>query len=614
MAVTPGLTHWWRMSPSEEVTGPFGTSYGSGLIDRISKTQGAYFNQSTTQGPTDDGDTAYDLPPNDTAQPLYTNVADTELIGPAFTFEGWFRSDDIGTPRILLEDVAQGGPDNGVALVREADGSLRAQIRSWSDPRRVDLRTPPLDLGTSWHHVALTRTDTEVAFYVDGTRVAEGPAEPITAAYSSYSWYIGSRPESYGPQPGEPPWWLASYGAWLGGIDEVATYDRALDAATIRAHARVGEDGRPPVTATSPPFGTTQAPTSIVRFVTEKGGSTFRCGLDGAPLTPCRQQLQMSNLAAGPHELRVQATDRFGLVETTPAILRFTVDTQLPHTLVLARLASDGDRLATLAMGSEKPTRGYECAPHRIGEPEFTLPGLSADFFFSRCGQGSVVERGTYYGVRAVDVAGNRDPVATRVVVPPRGEGFQGPESGLPTFAGARVEVGIVGEPPYENRAMPFQCRIDGAPWSGCPSAFRLPILHEGRHTLQARQRLPGTNVVMTTDELAMTVAASTADTTIVGMQMALVIERGKALSRRAPRLRFALNRPAAVRVEVVRGGKRLVKVVARGTVGPNVVKIPAQRLRGLATGRYALVVTARGSSGPIARQRLPLALVRPLR
>ena len=118
----------------------------------------------------------------------------------------------------------------------------------------------------------------------------------------------------------------------------------------------------------------------------------------------------------------------------------------------------------------------------------------------------------------------------------------------------------------------------------------------------------------MTTDELAMAVAPSTSDTTIVGLQMALVIERSKALSRRAPRLRLALNRPAVLRVEIMRRGKRLLKVVAAGAVGPNVVKIPAQRLRNLATGRYALVVTARGSSGPVAVQRLPLALVRPLR
>ncbi len=69
---------------------------------------------------------------------------------------------------------------------------------------------------------------------------------------------------------------------WSGGLDELAIYDRALDAATVHAHARAGEDGRPPVTRTLQPFAPLQSPSTRVTFVTEKGGSTFRCGLDGA--------------------------------------------------------------------------------------------------------------------------------------------------------------------------------------------------------------------------------------------------------------------------------------------------------------------------------------------
>ena len=78
--------------------------------------------------------------------------------------------------------------------------------------------------------------------------------------------------------------------------------------------------------------------------------------------------------------------------------------------------------------------------------------------------------------------------------------------------------------------------------------------------------------------------------------------------------MRFALNRPAVVSVELRRGVRRAIRVLAAGTTGPNIVKLPARRLAKLATGRYSLVVTARGSSGPVAMQRLPLALVRPLR
>jgi hypothetical protein len=55
------------------------------------------------------------------------------------------------------------------------------------------------------------------------------------------------------------------------------------------------------------------------------------------------------------------------------------------------------------------------------------------------------------------------------------------------------------------------------------------------------------------------------------------------------------------------------VKVVAQGVVGANTIKLPTRKLRSLPTGRYGLVIVARGTSGPVAVQRLPLALVRPL-
>ena len=155
---------------------------------------------------------------------------------------------------------------------------------------------------------------------------------------------------------------------------------------------------------------------------------------------------------------------------------------------------------------------------------------------------------------------------------------------------------------------------IDGAPWEACPAAFRLPILHAGRHTLQARQFVPGSSATVTTGEMVTTVAPSTLDTMIVGLQANLVIERGVALARRPVLVRLALNRPAALQVEIFRGRKRVVNVVARGTTGPNVVALASAQLKKLATGRYGLVVTARGTSGPAAVQRLPLAIVRPLR
>jgi len=583
VAATAGLRHWWRMAYSEEVSGfGGGVAYTSGLVDRITKTQGAYF-QPGGYGPTDDGDTAYESFVQ--SERLHTRLDDTNLQG-SFTFEGWVRPDDSGVARDILE--------SSVDLALEADGSLHARISSPYDARVVDLRTGPLGLTGRWHHVALTRTDERIAIYVDGTNVAEGPATPVLHGYAT-AFYFGG---SYGPNE-----------RWVGGLDELAIYDRALDASTIRQHARVGEDGVAPVTRTNPAFGALQTKTTTARLVTAKGGSTFRCGLDGAPLAPCSANHTMTNLAVGPHELRVQATDRFGLTELTPALLRFTVDTTRPNTIALVRVASDGDRHATVSMGSDKPG-GFQCSAF---EPSFAgFPSGSAfdDFSYYPCRPGDEVARGLVLRVRAVDVAGNRDPSPVSIAVPRLGQGFQGAETGLPTFAGARAEVGIVGQPPVD-RAAPYDCRYDGGSWTSCPAAFRLPIQHAGRHTLQARQRVDGTH--LTTRELPTTVSASTRNTTIVGLQMTLVLERSGALARRSPRVRLALNRPAVLRVDIMRGRKRLVKVVAKGSVGANSIKIPTRKLRSLPTGRYGLVVVARGTSGPVAVQRLPLALVRPL-
>ena len=110
-----------------------------------------------------------------------------------------------------------------------------------------------------------------------------------------------------------------------------------------------------------------------------------------------------------------------------------------------------------------------------------------------------------------------------------------------------------------------------------------------------------------------MNVEPSKSATMIVGLQANLITERGTALARRAPLVRFALNRPAAMTVELRRGARRVLRILADGRTGPNVVTLPGRRLAKLATGRYTLVVTARGWAASAA-QRLPLALVRPLR
>jgi hypothetical protein len=97
---------------------------------------------------------------------------------------------------------------------------------------------------------------------------------------------------------------------------------------------------------------------------------------------------------------------------------------------------------------------------------------------------------------------------------------------------------------------------------------------------------------------------------------MQLVVERSARLLRRAPRVRFALSHPAVTTVDVLRGRGRkpAIRVTLKGVTGPNIVKIPARRLKALRESRYTLRVTARGATGRTTVQRLPLAIVPPLR
>ena len=78
-----------------------------------------------------------------------------------------------------------------------------------------------------------------------------------------------------------------------------------------------------------------------------------------------------------------------------------------------------------------------------------------------------------------------------------------------------------------------------------------------------------------------MNVAPAKRNITIAGLQTALVIERSAALARRAPVLRLALNRAAAVRVEIVSGRKPVVDVRVQGAAGANVITLPTKALAG---------------------------------
>jgi hypothetical protein len=83
----------------------------------------------------------------------------------------------------------------------------------------------------NFHHLAITKNGSTIYFYLDGTGVLAGAYDPGFDFTSDVS--IGSRPDTGGPA-----------GCFLGLIDEVSFYNRALSASEIQSIFGAAEDGK----------------------------------------------------------------------------------------------------------------------------------------------------------------------------------------------------------------------------------------------------------------------------------------------------------------------------------------------------------------------------------
>ena len=583
VSTTAGLVHWWRLG---EASG--GTATWGFVGDARGVASGGFYGDLGVPGVVDDLDTAWQSQSPDTAYTTESYVSlgiPDDVLHGEFTYEAWYRPDDSGVAEALLSALLSSSAD-GVALVREADNALRAVITSSADPAHsVDVRTQPLALTPrSWHHIALTRAGGRIAIYVDGIARADQPATPVAFDRTGYTVMAGRQ--------------FGAYKGWRGGIDEIALYDRPLDAAAIDAHYRSGDDGSVPVARAEQPLTGTLAHSDLIRLRTDHAGASFRCSMDGAAYAPCGPEIPIQRLPDGEHVLAVLATSRTGVAQVTPTVLQFKTDVNVPGTLLVVRVDPDGDGRAIATFGSDGAT-AFQCRTRPLsGDPEAGWAPCSAPV---------EAPAGAQFQVRAIDDAGNKDASPASVPVPQRGGGFGfGPR--IPTFAGSRAEAYLAGEPVYSG----YQCRIDGRAWASCAQQWRLPILDSGRHAFQARQLLSSQGATIGAPPIVWTVGARAGEVAIAGLQMQLVIERSARLLRRAPRVRFALSRPAAVTVDVLRRGRApLIHVTASGRTGSNVVKVSARRLRALREGRYTVRLIARGAgAGPPMVQELPLAIV----
>jgi Concanavalin A-like lectin/glucanases superfamily len=193
---TPGLQSYWRL----------GEPSGTTAADATGRAPGSYVG-----APALGARGALPLDP-DTA--VRFDGIDDEVEAPggaaARTLEGWF--DWEGGVAVMRDSTAAGGwilaYDNAGRVAYRAGGTTFTTTRATADLR------------TGWHQVALTVSGGATAFYLDGALVHSGTGAGAT--------------------PAALPWHVMRNGTTTqyarGRADEVAVYDTALSAATIRDH------------------------------------------------------------------------------------------------------------------------------------------------------------------------------------------------------------------------------------------------------------------------------------------------------------------------------------------------------------------------------------------
>lgn len=252
---------------------------------------------------------------------------------------------------------------------------------------------------------------------------------------------------------------------------KVAVAHRALD-------ARVPDADAPATLLTAGPAGTTGARWAKVYFQCSELDCTFECSLDAGPWVGCLSPWSATGLSAGPHSLRVRATDAAGNAESAPPAWTWMIDLDPPTTSVLsAPPAVTSEQVAKIIVEADEPA-GFEC---RMNE------GL-----WHYCGP--IIDLPTIYApiwpglnrleVRAEDLYGNREvvPVVVEWTVDP----LFPTTSWLSTPSYWSNSTAATFHFEADEPAT-FECQLTGDVWQPCTSPWQALDLADGIHTAQVR-------------------------------------------------------------------------------------------------------------------------------
>ena len=216
-------------------------------------------------------------------------------------------------------------------------------------------------------------------------------------------------------------------------------------------------------------------------FTADDPAATFQCSLDNEPFAACENPYEFAgaDLAVGPHNFRVRATDLAGNTGA-PARYDFAIsDDQTPPetTLLTKPPAQTNEDWATFTFESNDPTATFECNLDGQGFEECFNPGQFVE-----------LEPGNHtFEVRAVDLSLNPDltPASYAWVYELDNEA---PETTIHTYppnpsltVTAIFTFGAVG-PEIE-----YECQLDNEAWESCEPPMLYEELTGGEHTFRVR-------------------------------------------------------------------------------------------------------------------------------
>lgn len=238
-------------------------------------------------------------------------------------------------------------------------------------------------------------------------------------------------------------------------------------------------------TIVSGPMALSRSASAAFTFSSNTSNVTYDCSVDGGAFVACPAPTIFMALGDGSHTLRVRARDAFGNVDTTPALQTWVIDT-VPPAAPIITTPLDGASVtpSVVITGTGEPNSTVTVVIDGMAAGTTAVDGAGAWTFTPPM---PLTTASHTISATATDPAGNLGPSSVPIQV-----------TVDPTAIDTSIVTGPSGKTNSANATFTFsstaanasyECSLDAAAFSACPSPVTFNALSEGTHTLTVRAK-----------------------------------------------------------------------------------------------------------------------------